>query len=186
MDIMEHLVFLSLGSNVGDRAAMLAKAIEAIAAIPGISLGMPQDVASLYETAPVGGPGGQPRFLNTAARLRTSRTPHDLLRLLLETEATLGRTPGERWGPRAVDIDLLLFDDSVIESQDLTVPHPRMHERRFVLEPLAEIAPEVVHPRLGLTTRQLAQRARVEQEADQVLRIAGPSWVAASESLALR
>ncbi len=177
MNVTEHVAFLSLGSNVGDRAAILAKAIEAIAAHPDISLSIAKDVASLYETAPVGGPEGQPRFLNTATRLRTHRAPHDLLRLLLETEATLGRARNERWGPRALDLDLLLFDDAVIESPDLTVPHPRMHLRRFVLEPLAEIAPDIVHPVMRQTVQQLVHQAKTASSDGEVVRIAGPEWV---------
>ena len=173
----EHLALIGLGSNLGDRAKMLSAAVQAIGRHPQIRLDFDGDVASLYETAPVGGPAGQPRFLNTAARIRTSLSADDLLRALQSVESASGRLPGQRWGPRTVDIDLLLFDDTVLESQELTLPHPRMHERRFVLEPLAEVAPDALHPALGLSILQLAQQARADQEVSDVIRVAGPEWV---------
>jgi 2-amino-4-hydroxy-6-hydroxymethyldihydropteridine diphosphokinase len=181
METRQHVAFLSLGSNLGDRAEVLRSAVQALIGKPLIELDVSRDVASLYETSPVGARFPQPRFLNTAAQLRTRRPPHDILHLILDVESSLGRRRGEHGEPRVIDIDLLLFDDLAIEGDELTVPHPRLAERRFALEPLAEIAPNVVHPRLGLTMGELARQARAEHEGDEVIRIAGPEWVLSHE-----
>jgi len=177
MDTSAHVAFLSLGSNLGDRPELLRSAIQTLTGKPLIELDLSTGVASLYETSPVGARLPQPRFLNTAVRLRTGRPPHDLLHLILEVESAFGRLRGERGEPRVIDIDLLLFDDVAIEGDELTVPHPRLAERRFALEPLAEIAPNVIHPLLGLTIGELARQARVEHDDDEVIRVAGPEWV---------
>jgi len=112
-------------------------------------------VSSAIETAPVGGPPGQGPYLNAAAEVATHLPPRALLARLLETERSLGRERREKNGPRTIDLDLLLYDDVVLDEPGLTLPHPRMHERRFVLSPLSEIAPDVVHPRLRKTIRRL-------------------------------
>ncbi|HEV3446427.1 MAG TPA: 2-amino-4-hydroxy-6-hydroxymethyldihydropteridine diphosphokinase [Gemmataceae bacterium] len=149
--------FIALGSNLGDRNANLLAALQALQDRPGIVV---KQTSSFYETEPVGGPPGQGLYLNAAARVETRLTPRQLLQALLEVEAQLGRQRQERFGPRTIDLDLLLFDDQVIDEENLTVPHPRLQERLFVLEPLAEIAPKAVHPILGLTIRELLRKTQ--------------------------
>ena len=146
---MHKLVYLSLGSNVGDRAANLNTAIERLR-----SLGEVAAVSSFYETEPVEFTA-QPWFLNCAVKLNTEKMPKQLLNAVLDIEKEMGRKRLKKKGPRTIDIDILLFGNSVIDTKGLTVPHPAMHERRFVLEPLAEIAPEVRHPMFKRTAREL-------------------------------
>ena len=144
-------VFIGLGTNVGDRDAMIERALGALSETPSIDV---VRRASLYETEPVG-PVDQPRFLNTVVEVDTSLDPEPLLSHLKEVERDLGRRPRERWGPREIDLDLLLYGDSVIHTSELTVPHPELSRRRFVLVPLVELAPDVRHPRLGRPMERL-------------------------------
>ena len=146
---MHKLVYLSLGSNVGDRAANLNAAIERLR-----TLGEVVAVSSFYETEPVEF-AAQPWFLNCAVKLNTEKMPKQLLNAVLEIEKEIGRKRLKKKGPRTIDIDILLFGNSIIDTKGLTVPHPAMHERRFVLEPLAEIAPEVRHPVFKRTAWEL-------------------------------
>jgi 2-amino-4-hydroxy-6-hydroxymethyldihydropteridine diphosphokinase len=138
----EVSVLLGLGSNKGDRKIYLRRALELIGREERIEV---VAVSSLIESQPEGGPPQGP-FLNAAAEIRTPLSPHSLLRVLQRVESTLGRERTVRWGPREVDLDILLYDDRVLSSQDLEIPHPRMLERGFVLGPLVEIAPDRVHP----------------------------------------
>jgi len=144
-----------MGSNLGDREGTLRRA----AAMLDRHDVRVRAVSRFIETAPVG-PAGQGPYINAAAELETTLTPHGLLAVMMDIERTLGRDRdrGQRWGPRTCDLDLLLFGSAILDTPDLTLPHPRMHERRFVLEPLANIAPDVVHPVLKKTIRQLANR----------------------------
>ncbi|MGB2602879.1 MAG: 2-amino-4-hydroxy-6-hydroxymethyldihydropteridine diphosphokinase [Candidatus Sulfotelmatobacter sp.] len=146
---MPNFVYLSLGSNVGDREAQLRDAQARL----GV-LGRIVAVSSVYETEPVEFTE-QPWFLNCAIALETSLAPQQLMSAILSAEQQMGRVRGQSKGPRSIDIDILLFGNEIIESPDLTIPHPAMYQRRFVLEPMAEIAPEVVHPILEKTIREL-------------------------------
>ena len=142
-------VYLSLGSNLGDRAANLHAAIAQLGAA-----GPVRAVSALYETQPVDVPD-QPWFLNCAVALETESTPRELLKFVLAIEEKMGRLRMREKGPRKIDIDILLFGERMVEEPGLKIPHPSLHERRFVLEPLVEIAPEVRHPVLKKTAREL-------------------------------
>src|SRR6516162_7169087 len=146
---MLHLAYLSLGSNVGDRKKNLSTAIDRLGAV-----GRVESISSFYETEPVE-VTDQPWFLNCAVALETSATPEHLMKDLLAIEQEMGRKRIQEKGPRTIDIDILLFGDQVMNGPDLTIPHPAMHQRRFVLEPLAEIAPEAMHPLLRKTVQEL-------------------------------
>ncbi|RJX33944.1 MAG: 2-amino-4-hydroxy-6-hydroxymethyldihydropteridine diphosphokinase [Desulfarculus sp.] len=156
-------VFIGLGSNLGSPRRHLLFALERLARAPAYA---PGAVSSLYRTAPVGR-REQPPFYNAVCRGMYERTPHELLRALQALEAARGRQRQERWGPRTLDLDILLFGDMIIEEADLQVPHPRLHERGFVLIPLAELAPSLVLPRWGRTAAQLWQDLPPGQKAGQ-------------------
>jgi 2-amino-4-hydroxy-6-hydroxymethyldihydropteridine diphosphokinase len=149
---MPSRALIGLGSNLGDRRSNLESALELLGATPSVVVAQ---VSSFHETAPVGGPEGQGPFLNAAAALDTTLEPLPLLHLLLDIEARHGRVRTVHWGPRTLDLDLLLFDDRIINTPELTIPHPRLAVRRFVLEPLAEIAPGAVNPVTGRTVTEM-------------------------------
>lgn len=149
-------VFVGLGSNEGDRLANISRAVQLLGGTPGIQL---MQMATIYETPPAGGPP-QEDYLNSVVAIETALPPHELLAALKALERRMGRAPSpERWGPRVIDLDILLYDQQVIREPHLVIPHPRLPERRFVLEPLAQLAPDAVHPVLRKTVAELLEEA---------------------------
>jgi 2-amino-4-hydroxy-6-hydroxymethyldihydropteridine diphosphokinase len=144
--------YVGLGANLGSREETLRRAVGLLGDADGVEV---LAVSELRETDPVG-VVDQPRFLNGAVALDTTRTPRELLDLLLEIERSLGRVREERWGPRTIDLDLLVYGDEVVDEPGLRVPHPYLHERRFALEPLADLDPELEVPGRGTVSTLLA------------------------------
>ena len=134
--------FIGAGANLGEPIRQIRQAKDALQKSPGVKF---LGASSFYRTQPVG-PIEQPPFINAVFSLECGMSPQELLTLLLDVEGRMGRVRKERWGPRLIDLDLLFFDEAIISGQGLEVPHPRLHKRRFVLTPLVEIAPDVVHP----------------------------------------
>jgi 2-amino-4-hydroxy-6-hydroxymethyldihydropteridine diphosphokinase len=168
--------YIGLGSNVGDKAANLREALRLLTGARS-SGGVLLAVSSLYRTEPVGYVD-QDWFLNAAMHIETRLSPRELLIRLIEIERELGRVRTVRNGPRTIDLDILLWENLVVNEADLVIPHPRLHERLFVLEPLAEIAPDVRHPVTGLTIEECrAGLAAKLRGASGVLRVEGPEWV---------
>ncbi|MDI6857937.1 MAG: 2-amino-4-hydroxy-6-hydroxymethyldihydropteridine diphosphokinase [Dehalococcoidia bacterium] len=162
-------VHLGLGSNLGNRAANLRMALAFVEPLVRI-----EAVSSLYRAAPVG-PIAQPDFYNAVCRGRTGLAPGALLRYLKSVEFEIGRRSALRWGPRVIDIDILLYGDRAVESSEVVVPHPGLAERAFVLVPLAEISPDVVHPLLGRSAAKLT--AALSEEARATVRLVeGRGW----------
>ena len=133
---MTRRVLLGLGSNLGQRRRILKEAVDSL---PGVT-----SISGLYETDPVGGPAGQGKYLNLVVSIESAATPRQLLGMCHRLESAAGRVRGERWGPRPLDIDILYIDGEEVDEEDLKVPHPRMWARRFVLVPLADVAPELL------------------------------------------
>ncbi len=146
------MAYIGLGANLGDRLATLNRAVDRLA-----TLGVVESVSPVYETEPVGFVD-QPAFLNAVLCLLTNHAPEKLMSRMLEIEQELGRVRTFPNAPRTIDLDLLFYDDAVIDQPDLTVPHPRLHERAFVLVPLNDIAPDLLHPQLAVPVGSLLQR----------------------------
>ena len=152
-------VYLGLGSNLGDRKGNIEKAIELLGKTPNIKT---CSISKFYETAPVG-LKDQPDFVNAAAKIDTTLKPLKLLAVCQSIERRLKRVRTIRWGPRTIDIDILLYGDLIIKSDKLTIPHPEMHKREFVLKPLNDIAPGVIHPLNGKTVAKLYEQLKIVQ-----------------------
>ncbi len=161
---------VACGSNLGARREQLDRAVELLRFMPGVSL---EAVSRYRETQPVGGTAGQQAYLNGACLIETDLAPRQLLDALSAVENTLLRERTQRWGPRTIDLDLLIYDDVVMDSPELTLPHPRMTTRRFVLEPCVEIAPTLPHPGCGCTLRDLLDNISVPHPLVAVVGAAG-------------
>ncbi len=161
--------YLGLGSNLGDRLAILQAFRQRLANWPGVAV---VRASSLYESEPLGGPEGQGWYLNAVLEVRSSVVAEQLLAVGLELENQFGRKRELHHGPRTLDVDLLLYADRVCHQTDLILPHPRLHQRSFVLNPLCELAPDLVHPLLGKTARQL----RDSLSGNQGIRRLAISW----------
>jgi len=153
LNSLSHRAAIALGSNLGDSQTIISGALQALRDHPGIKL---EAYSRCYQTPAVGPP--QPDYLNACAVLRTHLTPRALLHCLLDIEARFGRERRERWGPRTLDLDLLLFDNDVVEEPGLMIPHPRMTERAFVLVPLCDVASDWMHPTTDQAIAQLAEQ----------------------------
>ena len=145
------IAYIGLGANLGEPRRQLKEALELLQALPEVEV---LKVSSFYLNPPLG-PPDQPWYLNGVAQIRTRLAPEELLRALIQVETALGRVKREHWGPRLIDLDLLLYNGEIIQAANLTVPHPEMHRRAFVLAPLNEIAPEAWHPVLNKSAAQL-------------------------------
>lgn len=167
-----HRAYLALGANLGNRRGALAAAAAHVGGWPDTAI---TAVSCLYETTAVGGPPGQPDYLNAVLRIETRRSAEELLAGCLEIERALGRERAEPNAPRTIDLDILFYDDKVVFSDDLILPHPRLHVRRFVLQPLSDIDAHLRHPGLHATVGELLDRLPAG-DPSTVRRVAGPDW----------
>jgi 2-amino-4-hydroxy-6-hydroxymethyldihydropteridine diphosphokinase len=158
-----HTAYIGLGGNLGDRYGNIARAIDKLRLVSATRV---VEQSTDYLTAPVG-PREQPNFVNSAVKITTDLAPQELLGALKAIEKSLGREETYRHGPRVIDLDILLYDNEIIDTDDLKIPHPEMHKREFVLEPLCEIAPEAWHPVLKKTVREMLQALRNAWPGDQ-------------------
>jgi 2-amino-4-hydroxy-6-hydroxymethyldihydropteridine diphosphokinase len=153
-DISGLICFIAVGSNLDNPTERCLEAVYRLSSVSGIKV---LRRSSLYRTEPVGFTE-QDWFINAVAEIRTELTPHELLKVLHEVEDGMGRVRGQKWGPRVIDLDILLYGQEVIQEEDLVIPHPLLHKRRFALGPLCEIASYVIHPAFGVSMRGLMDR----------------------------
>ena len=148
------IAHIALGANLGEKGDTLLRALDMLNRREGVAV---RRISQFIQTAAIGGDDDQPVYINAAAELETTLSPDDLLTMLLEVESVFGRdrTRQKRWAPRTCDLDLLLVGDIIMKTEALTLPHPRLHERSFVLQPLAQIAPQAMHPVLKKTIAEL-------------------------------
>lgn len=149
-------VYAGLGSNLGNKRENIIKAIDRLDACEGICV---KEKSGFFNTTPVGGPL-QPDYVNCAIGMETEIEPQVLLEEFKKIEIGLGRKPGVRWGPRVVDLDILLYGNRIVDEHNLKIPHERMHERAFVLEPLCEISPDIKHPVSGISISELLEKLK--------------------------
>jgi len=161
---MAHIAYIGIGSNLGDKVYQCEKAISEILRADRHKL---LAKSSLFKTKPIGYTS-QDWFINGIIKIETDLEPLELLQVLKDIESRLGRKEGFRWGPRAIDLDILLFDEEEIEMEGLQIPHPRLQERQFVLIPLAEIDPEVIHPVLKKRIRELLENIKEDQGVEKI------------------
>jgi 2-amino-4-hydroxy-6-hydroxymethyldihydropteridine diphosphokinase len=166
------VIHIGLGSNLGDRELQLSRAVDALRSIDAVAV---LRCSSLFDSAPIGPP--QARFLNAVAELECSLEPQRLLSILKHIESDLGRVPSGRWGPRAIDLDLLLWEQRVVADPNLQIPHLGLHQRRFILEPLCELVPDLVHPLLALPLCELLEKVGPQD----VVRVGGSRWAFGEE-----
>lgn len=169
MSSITVLAYLGLGSNLGNRLAFMRGGRDALCAHPDIEL---VQTSGVYETAPQGGPEDSPDYLNAVIAVHTRLSPQELLRACQAVEAEFGRVRSGKWIPRTLDIDLLLYDELVVDEETLQLPHPRLHERRFVLAPFSEIAAQAWHPLRHASVAELLKLCA----ADQPVRLLRPTW----------
>jgi 2-amino-4-hydroxy-6-hydroxymethyldihydropteridine diphosphokinase len=172
-DTLGVISFVGVGSNLGDPAARCAEAVCRISQVSRVKV---LRQSSLYRTEPVGFEE-QGWFINSVVEIRTALNPHELLKVLQRIEDTMGRVRGPKWGPRIIDLDILLYGQEVIEENELVIPHPDLHKRRFVLGPLFEIASYVIHPAFGVSIRGLMERLDDESKV-YLYRASGESCLA--------
>ena len=165
-------ILIALGANLGDRGAVLTQAVDELASDPEFTL---EARSELLITKPVGGPSGQPDYLNSAARFSTSLSPDQVHQKLIAVEQDHGRVRIQRWGARKLDLDLLLYDQQTIKTSQLTVPHPRMSFRRFVMQPAAEVAAEMLHPELQTTIGELWKHLEAAPPVVEIAALPGPA-----------
>lgn len=158
--LKHEIAYIGIGSNLGDKQKHIADAIDMLENTQGIILKV---ISPIYETKPVGYVE-QPDFLNCVAKIRTKLLPDELLEVCMHIENELGRKRTIKWGPRTVDLDILFYGDLVLDSDRLTIPHPLLHERGFVLVPLLDVAPDMLHPKLNVSIRALCEKLNYDTE----------------------